>query len=222
MRTPARRAAGCLLAAVGLAALGSGCSTGHAPKGSPTVAPTSGSTGAASLATKVHADDHDEVATPPKGFHAVSGGAAHGVVAGVVGAKGRLPDSCGFLPATPPGLVAASVAAFAGTTAPGAFAVVCTAAMSSGTAASAVVAAAVRGRETSGAPTTFPFLTFAVPGVPGASGVGLPGNETVSFATGPFAVTAFVSNPGSSAADDARTKGLAVALAVAQDRRLGR
>lgn len=69
---------------------------------------------------------------------------------------------------------------------PGTVVVLCLAELSPARLAAATAAGVVRDRETLGAPTTFPFRTFPVPGVPGATGIGLDGNENVYFAAGPY------------------------------------
>jgi hypothetical protein len=169
----------------------------------------------------------------PPGSVPATAGLGHSVIVGVagfsrelhpanrvvsvahVGRGGSLPENCAFAPATPTHLVAAEVRYF-GSTSSGSpdYILLCVVQLDSPGHAASAIAWAVRGRETSGAPTTFPFRTFPVPGIPGASGVGLSGNETAYFATGPYAVTVFASTPSSTS--DSTAERLAATVARRQ------
>lgn len=152
----------------------------------------------------------------PAGFVAEPQARAEGTTVGSFGAGRAVPANCGLVAARPEQLRGGLVRLFGGNPAHvGATALVCVVELATAAQASELVAASVRDRETSGAPTTMPFITFAVAGIPGAVGVGLPGHETVAFATGPYAVTVLADDPGADTPADPVTRAVARSVAEA-------
>jgi hypothetical protein len=131
-----------------------------------------------------------KVAPKPEGFVSERRDSLSGELTGYLAAHRLLPLACDATAVTRSEVLGGEMRFYDGNPSyPGSSVVLCLADLAPSGLAAATAAAVVHERETSGAPTTFPFRTFVVPAVPGATGIGLNGNESVYFGAGPYFVS---------------------------------